>query len=60
MTAVKQFFIDNLASNLAGAKAVAEAGRGEYPKGAVLQHIPNETMMKQQKGFSPVTGDWPM
>jgi hypothetical protein len=58
MTAVRGFFVDNLAGNLAGAVAVAEAGKGEYPEGTVLQLIPNEAMVKQQKGFSPETNDW--
>jgi len=58
MTAVRGFFVDNLAGNLAGAVAVAQAGNGEYPEGTVLQLIPNEAMIKQQKGFSPETNDW--
>jgi len=58
MTAVRGFFVDNLAGNLAGAVAVAQAGKGEYPEGTVLQLIPNEAMIKQQKGFSPETNDW--
>ena len=58
MTAVRGFFVGNLAGNLAGAVAVAEAGKGEYPEGTVLQLIPNEAMIKQQKGFSPGTNDW--
>ncbi|GAC1568308.1 MAG: hypothetical protein NVS2B3_11220 [Vulcanimicrobiaceae bacterium] len=58
MTAVKDFFVDNLAGNLQGTLAVARAGRGRYPEGTVLQLIPNEAMIKQQKGFSPATNDW--
>jgi hypothetical protein len=58
MTAVRHFFVDNLADNLAGTVAVAQAGKGEYPEGTVLQLIPNEAMIKQQKGFSPETNDW--
>jgi hypothetical protein len=58
MTAVRGFFVDNLGGNLAGAVAVAQAGKGEYPEGTVLQLIPNEVMIKQQKGFSPGTNDW--
>jgi hypothetical protein len=58
MTAVRGFFVDNLAGNLAGAVAVAQAGKGEYPEGTLLQLIPNEAMIKQQKGFSPGTNDW--
>jgi hypothetical protein len=58
MTAVRGFFVDNLAGNLAGAVAAAQAGKGQYPEGTVLQLIPNEAMIKQQKGFSPETNDW--
>jgi hypothetical protein len=58
MTPVKHFFVDNLAGNLAGTVAVAQAGKGQFPEGTVLQLIPNEAMVKQQKGFSPGTGDW--
>jgi hypothetical protein len=38
--------------------AVAEAGKGQYPEGSVLQLIPNEAMIKQRKGASPATNDW--
>ena len=58
MTAVKHFFVDNLAGNLAGTVAVAQAGKGQFPEGTVLQLIPNEAMVKQQKGYSPGTNDW--
>jgi hypothetical protein len=58
MTAVRHFFVDNLAGNLEGTVAIAKAGRGEYPEGTVLQLIPSEVMIKQQKGFSPQTKDW--
>jgi hypothetical protein len=58
MTAVKHFFVDNLAGNLTGTVDVAQAGKGQFPEGTVLQLIPNEAMVKQQKGFSPGTNDW--
>jgi len=58
MTPVKHFFVDNLAGNLAGTVAVAQAGTGQFPEGTVLQLIPNEAMVKQQKRFSPGTNDW--
>jgi len=58
MTPVKHFFVDNLAGNLAGTVDVAKAGKGQFPEGTVLQLIPNEAMIKQQKGFSPGTNDW--
>ena len=58
MTPVRQFFVDNLLGNLEGTLAVATAGTGDYPEGTVLQVMPNEVMIKQQKGFSPETRDW--
>src|SRR6201996_471472 len=58
MTPVKHFFVDNLAGNLPGTVKVAEAGTGEFPEGTMLQLIPNEAMVKQQKGYSPGTNDW--
>lgn len=58
MHPVRQFFVDNLAGNLEGTLAVANAGTGDYPEGTVLQVMPNEVMIKQQKGFSPATRDW--
>ena len=39
MTAVRGFFVDNLAGNLEGSVAVARAGKGTYPEGTVLQLI---------------------
>jgi hypothetical protein len=47
-----------MTGNLAGTVAVVQAGKGEYPEGTLLQLIPNEAMIKQQKGFSPATNDW--
>ncbi|WP_193540154.1 hypothetical protein [Rhodopila globiformis] len=58
MTAVRHFYVDNLAGNLKGTVAVAEAGKGDYPEGSVVQLVPTEVMIKQQKGFNPVTHDW--
>jgi hypothetical protein len=58
MTQVRHFYVDNLRGNLAQTVAVATAGTGEYPEGSVVQLIPNEVMIKQQKGFNPATRDW--
>jgi hypothetical protein len=58
MTKVRHFYVDNLLGNLQGTVAVATADRGDYPEGSVLQLIPNEVMIKQQKGFNPETHDW--
>jgi hypothetical protein len=58
MTKVRHFYVDNLLGKLEETVAVAEAGKGQYPEGSVLQLIPNEVMIKQQSGFSPATGDW--
>jgi len=58
MTPVRHFYVDNLLGNLEGTVAVAKAGTGDYPEGSVLQLMPNEVMIKQQKGFNPATRDW--
>jgi hypothetical protein len=58
MTPVRHFYVDNLLGNLEGTVAVAKAGSGDYPEGSVLQLMPNEVMIKQQKGFNPATRDW--
>ncbi len=58
MTKVRHFYVDNLSGRLAETVAVAQAGTGDYPEGSVVQLVPNEVMIKQQKGFSPITRDW--
>ena len=58
MTHVRHFYVDNLAGNLAGTVKVAQAGTGVYPVGSVLQLVPNEVMVKREKGFNAVTHDW--
>jgi hypothetical protein len=58
MTPVRHFYVDNLLGNVAGTVAVATADKGDYPEGSVLQLIPNEVMIKQQRGFNPETRDW--
>ena len=58
MTPVRHFYVDNLLGNLAGTVAVATAGKGDYPEGSVVQLIPNEVMVKHEKGFNSATRDW--
>jgi hypothetical protein len=58
MTPVRHFYVDNLSGDLKGTVAVAEKGRGDYPQGSVVQLVPTEIMVKQQKGFNPTTHDW--
>ena len=58
MTHVRHFYVDNLAGNLDGTVKVAQAGTGNYPVGSVLQLVPNEVMVKREKGFNAVTHDW--
>ena len=58
MTKVKHFYVDNLLGNVASTVAVANAGTGDYPAGSVVQVMPNEVMVKHEKGFSPATRDW--
>ena len=58
MAKVRHFYVDNLLGDLPNTVAVATAGTGDYPEGSVVQLMPNEVMIKQQKGYSPVTRDW--
>jgi len=58
MTPVRHYYVDNLHGDLAATVAVATAGQGDYPEASVVQLMPNEVMIKQQKGFNPVTRDW--
>jgi hypothetical protein len=58
MTKVRHFYVDNVLGDLQSTVAVAQAGRGEYPPGSVVQLVPTEVMIKHEKGYSPVTRDW--
>ena len=58
MTPVRHFYVDNLLGKLDATAAVTKAGMGDYAEGSVLQWMPNEVMIKQQKGFSPATRGW--
>src|ERR1700744_2797324 len=58
MTPVRHFYVDNLSGNLQATVAVAEKGKGEYPEGSVVQLVPTEVMIKQQKGFNSTTHAW--
>jgi hypothetical protein len=58
MTKVRHFYVDNLLGNVAATVAVARADKGDYPPGSVLQLMPNEAMVKHEKGFNPTTHDW--
>ncbi len=59
MAAVRGFFVDNLAGDLAGTLKIANApSGGVYPPGSVVQLFPNEVMVKRESGFNPATHDW--
>lgn len=58
MTHVRHFYVDNLLGNVKGTVAIAQVGKGVYPVGSVIQLVPTEAMVKQQKGFNPQTKDW--
>jgi hypothetical protein len=58
MVNVRHFYVDNLLGHRAETVAVARKDTGTYPTGSVVQLIPGEVMVKQPKGFSPVTHDW--
>jgi hypothetical protein len=59
MTPVRGFYLDNRLGHLDEALAVANSpGGGRYPVGTIIQLVPQEAMVKRQKGFSPATRDW--
>jgi hypothetical protein len=59
MQSVRGFYVDNLIEGkLQDTVAVAEAGKGDYPPGSVVQLVPGEVMVKHQAGFSTATRDW--
>jgi hypothetical protein len=59
MTAVREFFVDNLGGDLDATLAAANAKTGAvYPPGSVVQLIPGEAMVKRDAGFSGATHDW--
>jgi hypothetical protein len=59
MTPVRQFYVDNLQGNLDATLAAANSKTGAvYPPGSLLQLIPTEAMVKQEKGFNAETHDW--
>jgi len=59
MTPVRQFYVDNLQGNLDATLAAANSPTGAvYPPGSVIQLIPGEAMVKQDKGFNAATHDW--
>jgi hypothetical protein len=59
MTAVRGFFVDNMAGDLQGTLAVANDPEGGiYPVGSVIQLIPQEAMVKRAPGFDPESNDW--
>lgn len=59
MTPVRHFYVDNLAGDLQGTLAAANAPQGAvYPPGSVVQLVPTEAMVKREQGFNAATGDW--
>jgi hypothetical protein len=59
LTAVRGFFVDNVAGDLEGSLAVAnDPEGGTYPVGTVIQLIPQEAMVKRAPGFDPDSNDW--
>ncbi len=59
MKHIRNIFVGNVAGNLEASLKVAEENNGgAYPVGTVLQLIPQEAMVKREKGFSPKSNDW--
>ncbi|GLX81747.1 hypothetical protein [Thalassotalea eurytherma] len=59
MTKVRGFYVDNIDSErLDETLLVAQAGKGEYPAGSIIQLVPTEVMIKHPKGTNDKTNDW--
>jgi hypothetical protein len=59
MSRVRHFYVDNLLGNVDATLAVANGtAGGAYPPGSVIQLVPNEAMVKGDKGSNPATNDW--
>jgi len=59
MTAVRQFYVDNLRGDINATLAAANSPTGAvYPPGSVVQLIPGEAMVKRDTGFNAATRDW--
>ena len=58
MEKVRHFYVDNLLGDLDATLAVANAKKGIYPAGSVVQLVPTEVMVKREAGWSPRTKDW--
>lgn len=59
MRKVGKMYVDNLLGDLDGTLAIAKSPDGGiYPPGSVVQLLPNEVMVKLEKGAHPSTNDW--
>ena len=59
MTAVRDFFVDNLLGDVDATLAIANSETGgTYPAGSIIQLVPGEAMIKREEGFAPETNDW--
>jgi hypothetical protein len=59
LTAVGDFYVDNLHGDVAATVQVASSKNGGiYPPGSVVQLVPTEVMVKREAGFNAATRDW--
>ena len=59
MTPVRQLYVNNLRGNLDATLAAANSTiETVYPPGTVVQLVPDEAMVKRDKGFNRDTLDW--
>jgi hypothetical protein len=59
MSKAGKMFVDNLLGDLEDTLAVANSATGgTYPPGSVVELLPNEVMVKLEKGAHPTTNDW--
>lgn len=59
MSKVGEYFVSNILGNLEQTEAVAKSDvGGMFPPGSVVSLIPDEVMVKHNKGWNPATNDW--
>jgi hypothetical protein len=55
---VRRFRVTNKLGFLAETLAVANAGKGAFPPGTIVQLVPDEAMVKRRRGWNAATNDW--
>ena len=59
MTPVGRFYVGSVSGQVAPVVAVAQSkSGGVFPRGAIVQLVPGEVMVKREPGFNAKTRDW--